>query len=176
MSYIPSLLAGAGLGCLATIVIRRRQSILLLNIILGAVGAFLAGFLLSPVFNIRTVGPGIFNFPVLLVSLAGAVILLAAVNYFRREQDVKNEVIERKWIQVRNKIHARWSKITEADIEQINGNLNRFITTLQERYGYDKKEAENQIQRYLKTILGKTGPSFLYNPTPVADQMPVHIK
>jgi uncharacterized protein YjbJ (UPF0337 family) len=109
-----------------------------------------------------------------MVSLVGVVILLAVVNFFRREKDVKNDVIERKWVQVRNKIHARWGKITEEDIEKINGNLNRFIATLQARYGYAKEEAEDQVQRYLKSILGKTGPSFLYNPTRVADHLPGH--
>jgi uncharacterized membrane protein YeaQ/YmgE (transglycosylase-associated protein family)/uncharacterized protein YjbJ (UPF0337 family) len=176
MSYIIWLFAGAALGCLTTIIIRRRHSMLLLNIIVGIVGGFVVGSFLLPVFHIRTINQGIFNLPVLMVSIGGAIILLGIVNFFRREKDVKNEVIERKWMQVRNKIHARWSKITEADIDKINGNLNRFITTLQERYGYAKEDAEDQIQRYLKAVLGKTGPSFLYDPTRVADPLPGNIK
>ncbi len=151
--YIPWLFAGAALGWLATIIIRRRRSILLLNIMVGMVGALLAGYLLPPVFHIRPIDPGIFNLPALMVSLGGAVILLAAVNFYYREKDVKDNVIGRKWEQVRDKINARWGKLTELDIDEIDGNHNRFITTLQARYGYAKEDAEDQIQRYLKAVL-----------------------
>jgi len=153
MNYITWLFAGAVLGWLATIVIRRRRSILLLNIMAGMVGAFVAGYLLPPVFQIRTINQGIFSLPVLMISLGGAGILLAAVNFLRREKDVKDDVIERKWEQVRNHIIARWGKLTEEDIDKIDGNHDRFIITLQARYGYAKEEADDQIQRYLKASL-----------------------
>ena len=152
-NYIPSIFAGAALGWLAKIIIRRRRSILLLNIMVGMVGALMAGYLLPPVFHIRTIDPGIFSLPALMVSLGGAVILLAAVNFYRREKDVRDDVIDRKWEQVRDKINARWGKLTEIDIDKINGNHRRFIITLQARYGYAKEDAEDQIQRYLKAVL-----------------------
>jgi uncharacterized membrane protein YeaQ/YmgE (transglycosylase-associated protein family)/uncharacterized protein YjbJ (UPF0337 family) len=150
MSYITWLFAGAVIGCLTTIVIRRRRSILPFNIIVGMIGAFVAGFFLPLVFHIRQINQGTFNLSVLMVSMGGAVILLVVVNFFRRENDVKNDVIEREWVKVRNKIHARWGKITEEDVDEINGNYNQFIITLQARYGFAKDEAEDQIQRYLK--------------------------
>jgi uncharacterized membrane protein YeaQ/YmgE (transglycosylase-associated protein family)/uncharacterized protein YjbJ (UPF0337 family) len=153
MNYITWLFAGAALGWLATIVIRRRRPILLLNIIWGMVSAFLAGYLLPRMFQIRDADPGTFSLPILMVSMGGAVILLGIVNFFRREKDVKDDVIGRKWDRVRNKINARWGKLTEIDIDQINGNHSRFITTLQARYGYAEEEAEDQIQRYLKAVL-----------------------
>jgi len=154
MNYIIWLFAGAILGWLTTIVIRRRRPILLLNIIVGMLGGFLAGFLLPRVFKIPTIiGPGIISLPILMVSLGGASILLVAVNFFRREKDVKDDVIGRKWEQVRYKINARWGKLTEEDIDQINGSHRRFVTTLQARYGYVKEEAEDQIQRYVKAVL-----------------------
>ena len=48
------------------------------------VGALLAGWVLSPLFGISTINQGNFSLPALLVSLLGAVILLAIVNLFRR--------------------------------------------------------------------------------------------
>ena len=56
----------------------------LLNIIVGVVGAFLAGILLSPLLGTGTINQSNFSFPSLLVSLGGAIILLAIVNLFRR--------------------------------------------------------------------------------------------
>ena len=56
----------------------------LLNIVVGIVGAFLAGLVLTPIFGIGTIDQGIFSLPALLLSLLGALILLAIVNLFRR--------------------------------------------------------------------------------------------
>ena len=51
----------------------------------------------------------------LLVSLGGVIVLLVVVNFLViREHTVANSVIEGQWNQVRNKIHVRWGKITEA--------------------------------------------------------------
>jgi uncharacterized membrane protein YeaQ/YmgE (transglycosylase-associated protein family) len=52
--------------------------------VVGIVGALLAGFLLSSLFGIGTINQSNFSLPALLVSLLGAIILLAIVNLFRR--------------------------------------------------------------------------------------------
>lgn len=153
MNYMMWVIAGAILGWLTTVIIRNRRTDLLFNMVVGIAGALMTGYLLTPVFHINLINQGIFNLPALLVSLVGAVILLAVVNFFRRDNNVKNRVIEGKWEQVSSKIHARWGKLTDQDIAKINRNHEQFNVTLQERYGYAKKEAENQIQRYLKAVL-----------------------
>jgi len=161
VNFIIWLIAGAVIGALATLILRRRRSIRLLNIIVGSVGAFVAGYLLSPVFHINTTS---FSLPGLLVSLGGAIVLLVVVNFFVREHTVTNTVIEGQWNQVRNKIHARWGKITEKDADRINGNHYRFIDLLEERYGIAKGEAEDQLQRYLRAVITKVSrSSFLHH-------------
>nr|WP_276522305.1 GlsB/YeaQ/YmgE family stress response membrane protein [Kallotenue papyrolyticum] len=60
------------------------QQGILLNIIVGIIGAFLGGFLLAPLFGTGTINQNNFSLPALLVSLLGAIILLAIVNLFRR--------------------------------------------------------------------------------------------
>jgi uncharacterized membrane protein YeaQ/YmgE (transglycosylase-associated protein family) len=77
------LVVGAIIGWVAALIMHDR-SFLLLNIIVGIVGAFLAGFFLTPLLGINTINQGDFSIPSLLLSLAGAVILLAIVNLFRR--------------------------------------------------------------------------------------------
>jgi len=47
------------------------------------VGAFVGGYFLSPLFNVSTINEGNFSIPALLVSLGGAVILLAISKLFR---------------------------------------------------------------------------------------------
>jgi uncharacterized membrane protein YeaQ/YmgE (transglycosylase-associated protein family) len=77
------LVAGAVIGWVAS-ALMHDQSSLLLNIIVGVVGAFVAGYLLTPLFGVSTINQGNFSIPGLLISLGGAVILLAIVNLFRR--------------------------------------------------------------------------------------------
>lgn len=146
-------IAGAVLGWLVSIVLRRRLSAQLFNIIVGMVGALVTGSLLAPLFRVSKIKSGTFSLPALMIALGGAVILLAVVNIFSKENNVKNRVIERRWEQVSDKISTRWGKLTKEDVAKIGGNYNRFISTVQGRYGYTHKKAENQIQRYLKAVL-----------------------
>jgi len=59
------------------------QQGMLMNIVVGIVGAFVAGWLLTPLFGIGTINES-FSLPAMLLSLGGAVILLAVVNFFQR--------------------------------------------------------------------------------------------
>ena len=56
----------------------------LLNIVVGIAGAFLAGLVISPLLGVGTINEGNFSIGSLVVSLLGAVVLLAIVNMFRR--------------------------------------------------------------------------------------------
>jgi uncharacterized membrane protein YeaQ/YmgE (transglycosylase-associated protein family) len=60
------------------------QQGMLLNIVVGIVGAFLGGWLLAPMFGTATINQSDFSMPSLLVSFLGSVVLLAIVNLFRR--------------------------------------------------------------------------------------------
>jgi uncharacterized membrane protein YeaQ/YmgE (transglycosylase-associated protein family) len=55
-----------------------------MNIVVGVVGAFVAGLVLTPLLGISTINESNFSLPALLVSLLGAVGLLALVKLFRR--------------------------------------------------------------------------------------------
>jgi len=59
------------------------QQGVLLNVVVGVVGAFIAGLLLSPLLGVGTINQSDFSLPSMLISLLGAVILLAFVNAFR---------------------------------------------------------------------------------------------
>jgi len=172
MNPIIWLLSGAATGVLASIVIHRRRSAQMLNILVGMGGAFVAGYLLYPMIYSGPVNPGVISLPALLVSLAGSVFLLAVVNLFRREEDVNNKAFERSWVLVSDKIHTRWGKLTEEDVANIDGNYPRFITMIKTRYGCTEAEAEDQIQRYLKAILVDSGDSSKFGRERVEEQMP----
>jgi uncharacterized membrane protein YeaQ/YmgE (transglycosylase-associated protein family) len=85
MNIVVWLIVGGIIGWLASIVMRTNaQQGILQNIVVGVVGAFVAGWFLTPLFGISTINQNNFSMPALLVSLLGAVLLLAAVSLFRR--------------------------------------------------------------------------------------------
>ena len=85
MNFIVWIIIGGILGWIASIIMRTNaQQGLFLNIVVGIIGALVAGFVLTPLFGIGTINQNNFSLPALLVSLLGAIILLAIVNLFRR--------------------------------------------------------------------------------------------
>ena len=85
MNIVIWLVIGGVIGWLASIVMRTDgQQGLLLNVVVGIVGSLLGGWLLSPLVGVSTINQSNFSLPGLLVSLAGAVILLAIVNLVQR--------------------------------------------------------------------------------------------
>jgi uncharacterized membrane protein YeaQ/YmgE (transglycosylase-associated protein family) len=85
MNLILWLIAGAVIGWLASRIMgTNSQQGLLLDILVGIVGAVLAGWFLTPLIGIGTINQNNFSIPALLVSLLGAIILLAVVKSLRR--------------------------------------------------------------------------------------------
>jgi uncharacterized membrane protein YeaQ/YmgE (transglycosylase-associated protein family) len=85
MNLIIWLVVGGLIGWVASLIMKTdAQQGLLLNVIVGIVGALLGGWLLSPLVGAGTVNQGDFSLMGLLVSLGGAILLLFVVNLIRR--------------------------------------------------------------------------------------------
>ena len=85
VNLIVWLIVGGLIGWVASMIMRTNaQQGILMNIVVGIVGAFLAGLILTPFLGIGTINQSNFSIEAMLVSLGGAVILLAIVNLFRR--------------------------------------------------------------------------------------------
>ena len=77
MNLIIYLIAGAVVGYVASRIMHTNsQQGLILDIVVGVVGAFLAGTFISPLLGVGTINEGI-TLPTLLVTLLGSVVLLA---------------------------------------------------------------------------------------------------
>jgi uncharacterized membrane protein YeaQ/YmgE (transglycosylase-associated protein family) len=83
MHVIGWLIAGGVVGWVAGVIMRRRDGVLL-DIVIGIVGALLGGWFIAPLVGANTIDQGSFSLSSLLISLAGAVLLLAIVNFGRR--------------------------------------------------------------------------------------------
>jgi uncharacterized membrane protein YeaQ/YmgE (transglycosylase-associated protein family) len=84
MNLIVWLVIGGIVGWLASIIMKRdAQQGIILNVVVGIIGALLAGYIISPLVGVGTINSGL-SVGSFLVSLLGAVVLLAIVNLFTR--------------------------------------------------------------------------------------------
>jgi uncharacterized membrane protein YeaQ/YmgE (transglycosylase-associated protein family) len=85
MNFIIWLIVGGIIGWIASMIMRTdAQQGVVLNIVVGIIGALLAGWLITPLIGGSTINQGNFSLSGVLISLLGAVVLLAIVNLFRR--------------------------------------------------------------------------------------------
>lgn len=85
MNIIIWLVVGGLIGWLASMLMRTNgQQGIILNVVVGIVGAMIGGWFISPLVGVGTINQDNFSLPSLIVSFVGAAILLAIVNLFRR--------------------------------------------------------------------------------------------
>ena len=85
MNFIIWIVVGGLIGWVASMIMKTdAQQGMFLNVVVGIVGSMLGGWLISPLLGAGTINQSDFSLGGPLVSLVGAVILLAIVNLFRR--------------------------------------------------------------------------------------------
>lgn len=85
INFVIWLMAGGLIGWLASVIMHTDgQQGLFLNVVVGIVGAAVGGWIISPLVGVGTINQDAFNVGALLVSLIGAIILLALINLVRR--------------------------------------------------------------------------------------------
>ena len=85
INFIVWLIVGAVVGWVASSLMGEQKG-LLLNIVVGVAGAFLAGLVVTPLLGIGTINQNDFSLPALVVSLVGAIALLAVIRLFRQSR------------------------------------------------------------------------------------------
>ncbi len=63
---------------------------------------------------------------------------------------MNKNVMQGKWKQIRGAVKQQWGKLTDDQIEQINGNYDRLAGVLQEQYGYSQDRARMEVDNFLK--------------------------
>ncbi|WP_420003202.1 CsbD family protein [Arenibacterium sp. LLYu02] len=60
------------------------------------------------------------------------------------------DIVEGKWKQLKGEVQNQWGKLTDDEVDRIQGNREKFVGLVQERYGIAKDEAERQIDDFAK--------------------------
>lgn len=58
--------------------------------------------------------------------------------------------IEGNWKQVRGKVQQQWAKLTNDDLDFVEGRRVELVGKIQERYGIAKDEAEKQVDSWMR--------------------------
>ena len=62
---------------------------------------------------------------------------------------MNKDILDGEWKQMRGKVRSWWRKITNADFARIAGKLEILASVLQEKYGYTRQQAEDEIDKRL---------------------------
>jgi uncharacterized protein YjbJ (UPF0337 family) len=65
---------------------------------------------------------------------------------------VNRDILMGKWKQVRGKVRQQWGKLTDNQVDQINGDYERLVGILQENYGYTRDKAMQEADMWITTI------------------------
>tara|TARA_R110002051_G_scaffold53922_1_gene101187 strand:- start:5924 stop:6187 length:264 start_codon:yes stop_codon:yes gene_type:complete len=60
---------------------------------------------------------------------------------------MNNDIIKGKWKQASGSLKARWGKLTDDDLQEIDGKLEKFQGKMQEKYGMAKDEAKKEFDK-----------------------------
>ena len=72
---------------------------------------------------------------------------------------MNTDVFEGRWRQMRGELRSWWGKLTDDDLEKIAGKKDRLIGMLQEKYGYTRQTAQQEMERRFREYSGRMGAS-----------------
>lgn len=63
------------------------------------------------------------------------------------DTNMNSDIAKGKWKQLTGSLKANWGKLTDDDVQEIDGNLEKFQGKMQEKYGMAKDEAEKEFNK-----------------------------
>lgn len=65
---------------------------------------------------------------------------------------MNTDVLKGKWAQIRGDVKQFWGRLTDDDLDRIDGVIDKLSGKLQERYGYSKEKAASEIEKFVKNL------------------------
>lgn len=63
---------------------------------------------------------------------------------------MNSDQLQGKWKQVKGTVKERWGKLTDDDVDVINGQSDQLVGKIQEKYGIAKEEAQRQVDDWAR--------------------------
>jgi uncharacterized protein YjbJ (UPF0337 family) len=65
---------------------------------------------------------------------------------------MNEDVLKGQWLQLKGKVHEKWGKLTDDDLDKIQGRTEQLVGRVQERYGVARAEAERQVKDWMSGV------------------------
>lgn len=72
--------------------------------------------------------------------------------YIDEDTEMNWDQIEGNWKQIKGKARQRWGKLTDDDLDTIEGKRTELVGRLQERYGDDRDKLERQVDEWSRDL------------------------
>lgn len=63
---------------------------------------------------------------------------------------MNNDILKGKWKQLTGRVKKQWGKLTDDDLDKIQGDSEMLAGKIQEKYGKSKEDAENEVNDFKK--------------------------
>jgi len=64
---------------------------------------------------------------------------------------MNEDILKGKWRQLKGEVKSRWGKLTDDDVDRVEGDAEKLIGRVQERYGYQRDEAQREVDDFFTT-------------------------
>lgn len=61
---------------------------------------------------------------------------------------MNQEQFKGKWNQIKGEAKVQWGKLTNDDLDQVEGNMDKLVGRIQERYGYAREQAKEEVDQF----------------------------
>lgn len=62
---------------------------------------------------------------------------------------MNRDILEGQWKQIKGRIKQQWGRLTDDELDQMSGSYEELAGVIQERYGYSREEAMNELDMFL---------------------------
>ena len=64
---------------------------------------------------------------------------------------MNEDILKGKWRQIKGEVKSRWGKLTDDDMDRVEGDAEKLIGRVQERYGYQRDEAQREVDAFVRS-------------------------
>lgn len=64
---------------------------------------------------------------------------------------MNEDILKGKWRQIKGEVKSRWGKLTDDDVDVVAGDAEKLIGRVQERYGYQRDQAQREVDDFVST-------------------------
>ena len=68
---------------------------------------------------------------------------------------MNSDILGGMWKQLRGEARQRWGELTDDEVDQIDGNVEKLVGKLQEKYGYTREKAQKEADDFLTKMESK---------------------